>query len=235
MFKKDDNRVDDNITKEYDPIVFINKPANSYSQDVVGFKSQIETIYQSIENGANMIGVIADYGTGKSTISDILISEVLNNEHQYSVIRINMWDSISNKPNNNDISDLTKSFLYQLANGNNDANGISKLSRYISKRMSKNFNTISFSTISTKLWKSGIGAAILYALYRVFSQENVGFLSENSNIFLKVAKDFHPFFIVLAVVAVVYGILDTSIAFSNWKRQMTIIWKTMIFLNCMMK
>lgn len=59
MFKKDDNRVDDNITKEYDPIVFINKPANSYSQDVVGFKSQIETIYQSIENGANMIGVIA--------------------------------------------------------------------------------------------------------------------------------------------------------------------------------
>lgn len=129
-----------------------------------------------------------------------------------------MWDSISNKPNNNDISDLTKSFLYQLANGNNDANGISKLSRYISKRMSKNFNTISFSTISTKLWKSGIGAAILYALYRVFSQENVGFLSENSNIFLKVAKDFHPFFIVLAVVAVVYGILDTSIAFSNWKK-----------------
>lgn len=33
---------------EYDPIVFINKPTENYSQDVVGFKSQVETIHQAI-------------------------------------------------------------------------------------------------------------------------------------------------------------------------------------------
>lgn len=53
-----------NEQTEYAPIVFINKPAENYSQDVVGFKSQVETIHQAIKNGANMIGVIADYGTG---------------------------------------------------------------------------------------------------------------------------------------------------------------------------
>lgn len=81
---------------KYEPIVFVNRPAANYEQDVVGFKSQVETIKQAIKTGATMIGIIADFGTGKSTISDILVSEVFNNRHLYNPIRINMWDSISN-------------------------------------------------------------------------------------------------------------------------------------------
>ena len=96
-YKNKEKLNDVDARTEYAPIVFINKPAENYSQDVVGFKSQVEMIHQAIDNGANMIGVIADYGTGKSTISEILVSDVLNNEHQYSTIRINMWDSISKK------------------------------------------------------------------------------------------------------------------------------------------
>lgn len=203
---------------EYAPIVFINKPAKNYSQDVVGFKSQVETIHQAINNGATMIGIIADYGTGKSTISDILISDVLNNEHKYSTIRINMWDSISKKSNSNDVSELTKSFLYQLANGNKENGCVSKLSHYISKRMSKNFNTVSLSTVSTKLWKYGCGAAFSYALYRIFSQSNINFINESSNNIIKLIKDINPLFLVIALGLLTYGIMDTSLAFSSWKR-----------------
>lgn len=216
MFKK--KRINnDNSIKEYEPIVFINKPATSYSQDVVGFKSQIETIHQAIENGANMIGVAADYGTGKSTISDILISDVLSNERKYSSIRINMWDSISDKTDDG-VSELTKSFLYQLANGNNDVDSVSKLSRYASKRMSKNFNSISFSTISNKLWKSGLFATIMYAIYRIFSQDSLSFITENNKNFFELIKDIHPVFLIGAIGALIYGIMDTSIAFSSWNK-----------------
>lgn len=211
--KDKENKV--NEQPEYAPIVFVNKPAENYSQDVVGFKSQIEMIHQAIENGANMIGVIADYGTGKSTISEILISDVLNNEHRYSTIRINMWDSIS-KQTNSDISELTKSFLYQLANGNTNRQFESKLSRYISKRMSKNFNTISLSTASSKVCKFGIWSALSYTVYLIFSQIDTAYISNSE--FLKLLKNINPIFLVFALVLLVYGILDTSIAFSSWKK-----------------
>lgn len=211
-----------NEQTEYAPIVFINKPAENYSQDVVGFKSQVETIHQAIKNGANMIGVIADYGTGKSTISDILISDVLNNERNYSTIRINMWDSISKKSDNNDISELAKSFLYQLANGNDDNGHSSKLSHYVSKRMSKNFNTISLSTASKKFWKYGCGAAFLYALYGIFSQSTINLINSigNKKIIeaLNLMKDVNPLFLVSALGLLIYGIMDTSIAFSSWEK-----------------
>ena len=145
-----------------------------------------------------MIGVIADYGTGKSTISDILISDVLNNERNYSTIRINMWDSISKKSDNNDISELAKSFLYQLANGNDYNGHSSKLSHYVSKRMSKNFNTISLSTASKKFWKYGCGAAFLYALYGIFSQSTINLINSigNKKIIeaLNLMKDVNPLF-----------------------------------------
>ena len=105
---------------KYEPIVFVNKPATNYDQDVVGFKSQVETIKQAVEEGATMIEIIADYGTGKSTISDILLSEVFCNRYLYNSVRINMWDSMENinkgeNEYNGNITELTKSFLYQFA------------------------------------------------------------------------------------------------------------------------
>ena len=205
----------ENNKLKYEPIVFVNKPATNYEQDVVGFKPQVETIKQAIQTGASMIGVIADYGTGKSTISDILVSEVFDNRNLYNPIRINMWDSISNLDGSaKDITELTKSFLFQLAKGNTDPEGLSKLSHHVSKRMSKNYNVISFSSISTKIWKYGLAAAISYAAYKVLSQESL-VVAENT---LKFIKDIHPAFLVLSWVLLILGVMNTTIAFSNIKK-----------------
>lgn len=206
---------ENNNKLKYEPIVFVNKPATNYEQDVVGFKPQVETIKQAIQTGASMIGVIADYGTGKSTISDILVSEVFNDKNLYNPIRINMWDSISNIDGSaKDITELTKSFLFQLAKGNTDQEGLSKLSHHVSKRMSKNYNVISFSSISTKIWKYGLAAAISYATYNVLSQESL-VVTEDS---LRFIKDIHPAFLVLSWVLLILGVMNTTIAFSNIKK-----------------
>ena len=45
---------ENNKDLKYEPIVFVNKPAANYEQDVVGFKSQVETIRQAIKTGATM-------------------------------------------------------------------------------------------------------------------------------------------------------------------------------------
>lgn len=200
---------------KYEPIVFVNKPATNYEQDVVGFRPQVETINQAIKTGATMIGVIADYGTGKSTISDILISENFNDRRLYSPIRINMWDSISNLVGSEkDVTELTKSFLFQLAKGNTDKEGLSKLSHHVSKRMSKNYNIISFSSVSTKIWKYGFAAAVSYAVYKILSQDNFTISIDN----FKLLKDIHPAFLVLSWVLLILGIINTTIAFSNIKK-----------------
>lgn len=208
-----------NIKKTFDPIVFLNKPATNYEQDVVGFQSQIKTIKKAIDDGANMIGLIADYGTGKSTVSEILASEVLSNRKLYSVIRINMWDSISNSEHSeHDITELTKSFLFQLSQGSEDKKCTSKLSSYVSKRLSKNFNTISFSTISTKLVRNAILSAIFYVAYKVFSQENMPSLIQYFKPFAGLCKEIYPMFLMLSLMFLLVGLKDTSIAFASWKR-----------------
>ena len=49
------------------PIVFVNNPIKLAEDDVIGFLDQVEMISCAIDDGeASMIGVIADYGTGKA-------------------------------------------------------------------------------------------------------------------------------------------------------------------------
>lgn len=73
-----------------------------------------------IDIGANIIGFIADYGSGKSSMAEML-SLLEQDKGNPLPIKINMWDCLSNINSNNKISEnvstLTKSFLYQLSNG----------------------------------------------------------------------------------------------------------------------
>lgn len=208
-------------TKEYEPIVFVNKPISDDTKDIVGFKSQIDTIKMAINNGANMIGIIADYGTGKSTISDMLAVELLKDKQIYNIIKINMWDSLTsiNSAIGDSVSELTKSFLFQLAKGNENNTLTSKLSSYVSKRLSKNFNTISFSAISSELWKWCIGSGISFVLYKVFSQEHINFIDNATNTdFWFILKDFNAVFLIGSIICILFGLKNASIAFSNWKK-----------------
>ena len=129
--------------KKYSPIVFVNSPVAEPKYDVIGFDAQVETIQQAIEGGATMIGVVADYGTGKSSMTELLCNAFVEKGNP-KPIKINMWDSLAQEnqeENGSNISNLTKSFLFQLANGKS-----STLSRYVNKMLSKNYGNISFAT-----------------------------------------------------------------------------------------
>ena len=54
------------------PLVFVNRPINDPKNDIVGFLPQVNTICEAITNGSTMIGVVADYGTGKSSMTALL-------------------------------------------------------------------------------------------------------------------------------------------------------------------
>ena len=112
-------------------IIFINKPIKDETEDVLGINSYAKRINKAIDEGANIIGVIGDYGTGKSSLIE-LIKKKHNN-----TVNVNMWGN-NKKIENNNIQALTKNFLFQLSMGKDET-----FAKYISKKLSKSYGMIS--------------------------------------------------------------------------------------------
>ena len=78
-----------NDEKNYKSIIFMNKPIAESDVDVIGISSAVDAVENAIDNGAKMIGVIAEYGAGKSSLT-----EMLNRDSEKEQIKINLWDSL---------------------------------------------------------------------------------------------------------------------------------------------
>lgn len=201
------------------PIVFVNNPIKLAEDDVIGFLDQVEMISCAIDDGeASMIGVIADYGTGKSSITEMLKEKYVKAGYP-EPIKINMWDSLSesnNSQNNNQVSDLTKSFLFQLANGHDG-----KLGSYVNKLLSKNYGIISFASNRFKrLFWCFFASAICFVLYKISSVSGTGImqhLPDWCNVASSWFKLLSPILILASAILAIFGIKDISVAFSHWK------------------
>ena len=136
-------------------ILFNNSPISKLKEDAFDFEIKAKAIKQAINNKANIIALIGDYGAGKSSLTKLLYKK-----YWYSFrkpIYINLWDCITKEEriNNsgeqeipvNSLSYFTKSFIYQLSSRNRKGTAFS---RYINQRLSNNYGKISFS-ISTKI------------------------------------------------------------------------------------
>ncbi len=209
------------IAQQYSPIVFVNNPVTDPSHDVIGFNSQIETIEAAINDGATMIGVIADYGTGKSSMMELLCKKYAK-PHAPKPIRINMWDSLTRTDNQGKaptVSDLTKTFLFQLSNGNDDT-----FSSYVNKALSKNYSNISFAASNTfRLTLCAVVAALLFGLYLTASISDTGIIKSLPEwlswiqYIAPYVRALKPWFLISSIAVLVWGIKNLSVAFSYWK------------------
>jgi hypothetical protein len=207
-----------NNSKKYQPIVFVNNPITSTEEDVIGFDAQVDTLQCAINNGANMIGVIADYGSGKSSMAEMLSLSV-QEEGNPPPIRINMWDCLSNTNKKDKISEnvstLTKSFLYQLSNGYND-----KLGKYVNKLLSKNYGSIALALNDSKrFWMWFIVAGICYTINQIASISGTGIMKHLPACYDVIASGVKlsaPIFLFIAIISIILGMKDAYIAFSHW-------------------
>lgn len=212
---------------EYEPIVFMNSPISDESNDVIGINSAVQSIKKATNEGATMVGVIADYGSGKSSLTEILSSD---KETYGKSIYINMWDSLTDNtgtPNNTvEVNSLKKSFVYQLATGISE-----HCAQYVNRRLNKNFGILSFSVNSWGFWGCAIPAALMYFIFSALSLLKIEDIEkalapligkfEESTIstFSVCAKASAPFFLILGIVLAIIGLRKTSIAFSHWKTE----------------
>ena len=68
---------------------FLDLPVEKPKNDYIGFDAQVDALYQNIKNDAKMIGIIADYGSGKSSLVGLLKKKL--GRIKYKVIIINLW------------------------------------------------------------------------------------------------------------------------------------------------
>ena len=133
-------------------------------EDWIGFDSYLYSLESAISNGAKFIGLIADYGSGKSTLINMLDEkQKLKNNN---LIKINLWNCYSSNEDNK--IDIHRIFLHQLIDKLNIGN-----KNYYKKKIDKNYNIFD---IKFK-YNNSIFALILFFYYILCILEKLGFIT----------------------------------------------------------
>lgn len=121
-------------------LYFQDYPVNDYKDDYVGFEEEVRMIEEGIESDSKILGLISEYGSGKSSIIELLKNDL--DEEKYDVVNINLLD-----PNGeNEGLEAHKRMLLQLSNHRySDKKNKKKLS-YVTKRLNSNYKSIDIST-----------------------------------------------------------------------------------------
>ena len=162
-------------------ILFNNSPIGKSEDDVFDSRIKAQAIKKAINEGANTIALIGEYGSGKSSLTNILYDK--NKDIFLKPIYINLWDCVckqektkgyqskENDDNKSRINSFTKSFLYQFAAGYEDK----YFSTYINQRLSKNYGKLSLTTSGWKGTKVFLGIAffLIVVLFMGFNSLNI--------------------------------------------------------------
>lgn len=201
--KKKENTVTEQKT------VFVNSALNDNKKDIIGFDSEITSLTAAINKGAGIIGLIADFGSGKST----LVNLFANKSQDAKPIIVNLWSNLTKgNPNDDSTIDemtLIKSFLFQLASGSIDKT--SKKSSYaksINNRLSKNYGLLSVST--SKRAMIPIVIAIIAFVFS-FALKSNSIELYNTWIFAGA--------LIIGFLSALIGIKKSVISFSSWKSE----------------
>lgn len=108
--------------------------------DFIGFDSYLNALDNSIEKNAKFVGLISNYGTGKSTLIDML--KDIQKEKGNELITINLWNCEEKNQNNVDIHRV---FLHQLIDKLKISN-----KDYYKKKINKRYNILDIKLKGTR-------------------------------------------------------------------------------------
>ncbi len=140
-------------------IPYMNKPISEESYDEIGMGVYVDYLESAIENGADMIAVVSRFGTGKSSLIELLKEKYHGWEKRYGrkcervYCQVNLWSQLEN--NTEQTLELHRMFLYQLI-----AMVYPHKSSYFSRRTGRNFGMFKVSTES-RWWSFCINFAVI--------------------------------------------------------------------------
>lgn len=171
LFKKKNEIKNNENTEENKSVIFVNKPITDDKEDLIGIESYIKRVEKAIDEGSNVIGIVGDYGIGKSSLIRLIknkykkettiLSKVKKKKIKLKnkVIPVNLWgkDNLKNE-------ELTSEFLFQISNGCNK-----NFASYIAKKVGKNYGIIGLDTPEKNLLKKILLPSILIVIYFILN------------------------------------------------------------------
>lgn len=140
-------------------IPYMNKPISEENFDEIGMGVYVDYLESAIENDADMIAVVSRFGTGKSSLIELLKEKYHGWEQRHGrncervYCQVNLWSQLEN--NTDQTLELHRMFLYQLI-----AMVYPHKSSYFSRRTGRNFGMFKVSAES-RWWSICINFAVI--------------------------------------------------------------------------
>lgn len=214
--------------QKFSPVFFPNFPQNDVKKDVFDFGNQINVLNTVTDSGAKIIGIIGNYGSGKSSITEMFETEQKNKKKK--IIRVNLWDcsndvSLSGESKKlNPFSSLMKTFFYQLAYANNMSNR--NFADYVNSRFNKNLGRVSLQFSTKKAFFAVIAAALM--IFMFFSFNTFDFHrykdyfknpQKTINYYIHLFYFIRYLFVILAGGFLIWAIRIAAPIFTSWKSE----------------
>ena len=161
------------ITKLEREMPYMNKPISDATEDEIGMNVYVDYLESAIEKGADMIAVVSGFGTGKSSLIELLKEKYhgwsiwQNHRCERVYCQINLWSQLENSKEN--CIELHRAFLYQVIGSVYPYKG-----SYFSRRTGRNYGMFKISA-ENPFWNAIINIAVvvlaLVAVVHYFSEE----------------------------------------------------------------
>ncbi len=140
-------------------ILFLNTPIAEQEQDVIGVEKYVDKLDAALDMGAQMIAITAPFGSGKTSVIELLEKRRLKKKGKKNerIIKLSMWSQLHGETGST--NELHKSFIYQLASQINHKRGT-----YISRRLSPNYGLLKMHANKACYWVLFIIAISLLAM-----------------------------------------------------------------------
>lgn len=191
-------------------MIYLNTPITTKENDIIGLSVCADKLSDAIDEGAQMIAITSPFGSGKTSIIDLLQENRADNKNEH-ILKIPMWSQLHQLENQT--NELHKNFLYQISSLINYKRGT-----YISRRLSNNYGLLTLHANKYSSW-------LFFTIALLFGCAAwcVNHFSENIETLLPILKNRSEYLsVALAIAAIYIGIVvltKSEIIFSSQKSE----------------
>lgn len=183
--------------------VYTNTPIGSDEVDYLGLDPYAKHIYDALDK-SNTIGIIGDFGTGKSSLIEYLKNKYLNGK--FNVAAINLWSI--NESSIDDSIDIHIHFLYQLS----VCLTSQRFSKTVNRRVNRNYGLFAFD-VNIFSGVLLLIACVLYLFYGFLKPEDLSWIE----CILEVTKA--GIVLCLTIICLIIGVFKANITISSGKNE----------------
>lgn len=193
-------------------LIFLNLPVSKEEDDVIGFDTYADNLSCAIDSGAQMIGVTSPFGTGKTSVIELLQKKRACHENE-QIIKIPMWSYLSNISGKSISLELHKTLVYQIASQIDHNKGT-----YINRRLSSNYGLLKLHV--NKICYFIISLIVLITLAMMWLIENYANVFGSLSPYIKsFIGTFNPLLVIGSLILGVIVLFRAEIIFSSKKSE----------------